>query len=254
MNMQNNTVLITGASSGFGLETAKLFAKQGARLILLARRLDRLNKLALELQEKYQTQCLSLAVDITDYSKVEEEFKKVQSFGYPDILINNAGLVKGLNKLWETPPSDWDVMIDTNVKGILTMCRLLIPEMLKKKTAQIINIGSTSGHDTYPGGSVYCSTKFAVRALSDTLRKELIETNIRVSLISPGMAKTEFSDIRFDGDKEKAEKVYEGVVPLTAEDIAEAILFVATRPEHVNIADIVIYPKAQASATMIYRK
>ncbi len=250
-----STVMITGASSGFGAETARLFAKEGARLILLARRKERLEQLQQELKERYQTQSHLIATDITDYKRVEEEIIKLQgSFEMPTILINNAGMVKGLDKLWEIQPDAWNEMLDTNIKGVLTATRLILPSMLKANDGHVINVGSISGHSTYPGGGVYCATKFALRALTDTLRMELVSTPIRVSLISPGMAKTEFSLIRFEGDEKKANQVYEGVEALTATDIAETIIFAASRPSHVNIADIILYPKCQASTTLIHRR
>ncbi len=250
-----STVMITGASSGFGAETAHLFAKEGARLILLARRKEKLESLQQELQERYHTRSHLIVADIADYQKVEEEVAKLErNFEMPTILINNAGMVKGLDKLWEIQPDAWNEMLDTNVKGVLTATRLILPSMLKANNGHIINVGSISGHATYPGGGVYCATKFALRALTDTLRMELVSTPIRVSLISPGMAKTEFSLIRFEGNEKKANQVYEGVEALTATDIAETILFAASRPPHVNIADIILYPKCQASTTLVHRR
>ncbi|KIC71843.1 SDR family oxidoreductase [Candidatus Protochlamydia amoebophila] len=250
----NSTVMITGASSGFGAETARLFAKEGARLILLARRKDRLVELQNELKEKFQTKSYCITADIGNFELLEEQISNLdKNFERPNILINNAGMVKGLDKLWEVKPQDWNTMIDTNIKGVLNATRLIVPSMLKADQGHIINVGSTSGHGIYSGGGVYCATKFALRALTDTLRTELISTSIRVSLISPGIAKTEFSLVRFAGDKQKADKVYEGLEALNATDIAEAILFIASRPAHVNIADMVIYPKSQASSSIIHR-
>lgn len=250
-----STVLITGASSGFGAETARHFAKEGARLILLARREERLKQLKKELQEVYQTKSEIIVADISNFDTIEKELKRVEEgFGMPNILINNAGFVYGLDNLWEVTPSQWNEMIDTNIKGVLNMTRLIVPSMLKMQQGHIINIGSISSHGTYPGGGVYCATKFAVRAITDTLRMELVSTPIRVSLVSPGMAKTEFSQVRFYGDQAKADQVYEGIEPLNATDIAETILFIASRPPHVNIADIILYPKNQASHTVVYRQ
>lgn len=251
----NSTILITGASSGFGAEMARSFAKEGAaRLVLIARRQDLLKSLAEELKTKYGTEFRILAFDVSNFNAAKKALESLEEpFATPDILINNAGLVRGLGKMWEVTPEEWDEMIDVNVKGTLNMTRLLLPKMLEKQKGHIINVGSTSGHGTYPGGGVYCATKFAIRALTDTLRMELVATPIRVSLISPGMAKTEFSSVRFYGDEKKAEKVYEGVEALTPQDIAESILFIASRPPHVNIADLIVYPTNQASATLIHR-
>ncbi|MBA2369568.1 MAG: SDR family NAD(P)-dependent oxidoreductase [Candidatus Protochlamydia sp.] len=248
------TVMITGASSGFGEETARHFAKEGARLILLARRREMLEKLQRELNDLHQTHTYLIEADIRDFPLIEEKVARLHSdFGMPDILINNAGLVRGMDKLDQVNPEAWDEMIDTNIKGILTATRLILPHMMEAKKGHIINVGSISGHGTYPGGGVYCATKYAVRALTETLRMELVATPIRVSLISPGMAETEFSIVRFYGDHKQANKVYEGIEALTAVDIAEAIVFMASRPPHVNIADIILYPKNQASTTLIHR-
>jgi 3-hydroxy acid dehydrogenase / malonic semialdehyde reductase len=251
----NKTILITGASAGFGAETARLFAREGARLILVARREDKLKLLEEELRNLHHVETLSIILDVSNSQQVEERLRNLPSpFDEPDILINNAGLVRGMDKSWEVTAEQWDEMIDTNVKGVLNVSRQILPKMLKANKGHIINIGSTSGHGTYPGGSVYCATKFALRALTDTLRMELVATPIRVSLISPGMAETEFSKVRFYGDEQKAKDVYKGIKALEAVDIAETILFVASRPPHVNIGDIIIYPKNQASATLIYRE
>ncbi len=249
------TVMITGASSGFGESTARLFAKYGARLVIIARRKDRLEKLAKELYKTYQTESFILPIDITDFKLVEQSLNNLpEHFAIPNILINNAGMVRGMDKLWEINPHEWNEMLDLNVKGVLNMTRLIVPKMLASNRGHVINVGSTSSHGTYPGGGVYCASKYALKAMTDTLRMELIATPVQVSMISPGMAETEFSIVRFSGDKEKAHHVYDGIEPLTAEDIAEAILFIASRPSHVNIADIVIYPKNQASPTMVHRK
>ena len=250
----DQVVLITGAGSGFGAETARLFAKEGAKLILIGRREEKLMRLATELKQMHNTESLPLAFDVSDYERALNILNELPDpFAIPDILINNAGLVRGMAKLWEVNPDEWNEMIDTNVKGVLNISRLIIPKMMEAGKGHVINIGSTSAHGTYPGGGVY-ATKYAVRALTDTLRMELVGTPIRVSLISPGMAKTEFSLVRFSGDQEKADKTYEGIEALTATDIAETIVFIASRPAHVNIADIIIYPKQQASPTLIHRK
>lgn len=251
---ENKTVLITGASSGFGAAFAHAFAKEGAQLVILARRKERLDNLAAELKSKYNTNVQSISVDIANTHEVIKLLKELpDQFATPDILINNAGLVRGLNKIWETSPEEWNEMIDINVKGILTTCYQVIPKMLKRNSGHIINIGSISGHDSYPGGGVYCATKYAVTALTDTLRKELVATPLRVSMISPGMAKTEFSMVRYQGDEDKATKVYENFHALEAQDIAEIVLFMASRPPHVNIADVIVYPTHQASVSILHR-
>lgn len=251
---KDKTVLITGASSGFGAEFARSFAAEGARLIIIARRLERLKELEKKLSAQYETEIVSLCLDISNYDAVKKALSQLpEKFSAPDILINNAGMVRGLNKVWETPEKDWNEMIDINVKGILNLCSQVIPKMLQKQSGHIFNISSVSGYDTYPGGSVYCATKHAVRAITDTLRKELVSSPIRVSMISPGMAKTEFSLVRFSGDKEKAEKTYDHFKALDAKDIAEIVLFMASRPPHVNIADVVVYPTHQASVSIVHR-
>jgi 3-hydroxy acid dehydrogenase/malonic semialdehyde reductase len=250
-----HTVLITGASAGFGMAFAKTFARAGARLILIARRKERLETLADELHTSYGTHSLCIELDITDTAAVQEKLGQLPiDFATPTILINNAGMVKGMHTLWETPPADYTAMLDTNIKGLLNINYLMIPKMLAAGKGHIINIGSISGHDTYPGGGVYCATKYAVRAITDTLRKELVATPLRVSMISPGMANTEFSLVRFDGNQAQADAVYQGVQPLSAEDIADIALFMATRPQHVAIADVIVYPTHQASVSLVSRQ
>lgn len=251
---KDKTVLITGASSGFGAAFAKAFASEGARLVTVARRLERLKDLEKQLSSQYGTEVLSLGLDVSNYDAVEKSLSQLpEKFSTPDILINNAGMVRGLNNVWETPQSDWNEIIDINIKGILNFCSQIIPKMLKRQSGHIFNVCSISGHDTYPGGGVYCATKYAVRAITDTLRKELVSSSIRVSMISPGMAKTEFSLVRFQGDEDKAQKTYENLQALSAEDIAEIVLFMASRPPHVNIADVIVYPTHQASVSIIHR-
>lgn len=246
--MKEKTVLITGASAGFGAAMARQFANAGATVILVARREERL----LELAKEIGPNVIPISLDITDQKDVEEKLGNLSQV--PDILINNAGLVRGLGKMWETKPEEYNEMIDTNIKGLLNVSYSIIPRMVERNSGHIINIGSISGHDTYPGGSVYCATKFAVRALTETLRKELVASPIRVSLISPGMAETEFSLVRYKGDKAKADAVYENIHPLYAEDIADIAYFMATRPPHVTIADVVVFPTNQASVSLVHRE
>lgn len=252
---KDKTVLITGASSGLGAAFAKGFAREGARLINIARRKDRLDEIEKELKDLYKTEIISIPLDVSDYSSVLNKLNSLpDKFAVPDILINNAGLAKGLKNNWETPPEDWNTMIDVNIKGLLNVSYQIIPRMIKANSGHIINVGSVAGHDTYPGGSIYCATKYAVRAITDTLRKELVATPIRVSMISPGMVKTEFSTVRFSEDREKADAVYKNIEALTPEDISEIVLFTASRPKHVDIADIIVYPTHQASVSIIHKE
>lgn len=251
---EEKVVLITGASAGFGASTAAAFAREGAKLVLIARRKDRLDAIAQDLHERYSVQAHILAADVANFEEVKKLLNSLpEDFSTPDILINNAGLVRGIDKVWEVKPEDWNEMIETNIKGVLNVSSQIIPKMIKRNAGHVINIGSISGHDVYPGGGVYCATKFALRALTDTLRMELTSTPLRVTLISPGMAETEFSMVRYKGDHEKAKAVYQGIEALKPEDIAEAILFAASRPAHVNVADIIIYPTNQASPMVIHR-
>lgn len=251
---RDKTILITGASSGFGAAFAAAFAKEGARLVILARRKERLDQLAKELKDKYSTEIATIEVDITDLPEITKQLNQLpEKFATPDILINNAGLALSLNNTWETSPDDWNRMIDTNVKGILNMCSQVIPKMLKKNSGHIINVGSISSHDTYAGGAVYCATKYAVKAITDALRKELVATPLRVSMVSPGLAKTEFSVVRFAGNEQKADSIYDNIQALSAEDVAEVVMFIASRPPHVDIADVVVFPTHQASVSIIHR-
>ncbi len=250
--LQGKKAIITGASSGFGEAAAQLFARQGCDLLLIARREERLHQLKDKLKST-EVQVDILVEDVRDHSSINEKLQDRLAQFTPDILINNAGLVKGLAKVWETPEDDWETMFDTNVNSILNLTKQIIPGMLQRRSGLIINVGSISGHQTYPGGGIYCATKFALRAITDTLRMELAGTGVRASYISPGMAETEFSQVRFNGDTEKAKEVYQGIEALKAEDIAEALLFIASRPPHVNIADLVLFPSQQASTTLVKR-
>jgi len=252
--MTQKITLITGATAGIGMETARILSKNGHRLILTGRRSDRLEKLKEELEPEGAGIYL-LSFDVRSRNEVDqalaglpEEWKKI------DVLINNAGLAAGMDLVAEADPLDWEAMIDTNVKGLLYVTQQVSRGMMKRKQGHIINISSIAGKEAYPKGSVYCASKYAVNAISKALRIELLAYNIKVSTISPGAVETEFSLVRFKGDKEKANKVYEGFVPLNAKDIAESIYFVLSRPAHVNIDDLFIMPAAQASARDFYRK
>lgn len=244
------TVFITGATSGIGRAAAEIFAHNGNRLILCGRREDRLQQLKKDLESHANIHYLTF--DVRDkkavFDQIEslpEEFKKI------DILINNAGNAHGLGAIHEGDMDDWDAMIDINVKGLLYVSKAIIPGMVARKSGQIINIGSVAGKEVYTNGNVYCASKFAVDALSTGMRLDLHKYNIKVSEINPGAVDTEFSKVRFKGDEEKAEKVYEGFTPLTAKDVADVIFFVATRPPHVNIADTIVLSTAQASVSVI---
>jgi len=251
ITMNNTTVFITGASAGIGEATARVFAEAGARLLLAARRLDRLKTLAAEL--KTPVHCLAL--DVRNRAEVEQTIASVPpEFSRIDILVNNAGLSRNLDKLHEGDPAAWDEMIDTNVKGLLYVTRAVLPGMVQRGKGHVINIGSIAGHQAYPGGNVYCASKHAVVGLTRGMRMDVIDTPIRVTAIEPGMVETEFSVVRFHGDTERAGKVYEGVKPLTGRDVADAILWAASRPEHVQIAEMVILPKDQAGSTIVHRR
>ena len=253
---------ITGATSGIGLATAKIFAENNINLILCGRRTERLQELEKELSQKVKVTTLSF-----DVSKREEVQKAIDSldsnsnkeFQNIDILINNAGNAHGLSSIQEGNLDDWDMMIDLNIKGLLYVTKAILPKLLNKTRSetnkgQIINIGSIAGIDSYPNGNVYCATKSAVAMLSETMRIDLHKENIKVSEVKPGLVETEFSKVRFKNDEERAEKVYQNYTPLTAQDIAELIYFVVSRPAHVNIADVLILPADQAKSAMVNRK
>ena len=250
----NSIVFITGASSGIGRSCAQKFAEAGARLILVARRKERLEKLAAELKKQFKTEIFVDALDVRDSHAVTKFVQKLPAeWQHIALLINNAGLSRGLNKLYEGKLEDWEEMIDTNVKGLLYVSRAVIPGMVERNNGTIINIGSIAGHDVYPGGNVYCATKHAVDALTKGMRMDLVDTPIRVCTIDPGLVETEFSEVRFHGDKERAKKTYQNMAPLTPEDVADAVFYAATRPPHVQIAELIIMPTAQASTTLVHR-
>ena len=252
--LKDKTILITGASAGIGEACARLFAQQGSNLIITARREQKLLNLASELQKEYQIQVLGKALDVRDSSAVESLISSLPDpFKHIDVLVNNAGLVLGVEKAHETPGDDVDTMLDTNVKGVLNMIRTVVPGMERNQRGHVINISSIAGHEAYPGGRIYCASKHAVDALTKSLRMDVVSTPLRVSAISPGLVDTEFSLVRFKGDASKAEAVYQGLEALVAEDIAEAVIFAASRPPHVQIADIIIFPAQQAAATVVYR-
>ncbi len=250
-HLAGQTVLVTGASAGIGAACATVFAEAGARVILAARRLEQLEQLASGLPGE----TLVLQMDVADRPQVEERLGSLPpAWREVDILINNAGLARGLTKLQELEPDDWEEMLATNVNGLLQVTRALLPGMLERGRGHVINIGSIAGHQVYPGGNVYCATKHAVKALTDGLRMDLLGTGVRVSSVDPGLVETEFSLVRFRGDRERAAAVYAGLEALTGTDIAEAVLFCATRPPRVNIAEMIVFPSAQASAMLTHRE
>lgn len=247
----NKKALITGASSGIGMSTARYFARAGYDLILTARRIDRLKELKQELNNEYPSISIEIIeLDVRDKDKVSEKLSKFTNI---DVLVNNAGLSRGLEPIHECDITDWEEMIDTNLKGLLYVTRAITPHMVARNRGHIINIGSIAGHELYPGGNVYCATKHAVVSLSKSMRIDLFGTNIRVTEIDPGMVDTEFSLVRFHGDREKADDVYKGMKPLTPDDIANVILYCASCPPHVNISEVVIMPIAQARVGMVKR-
>jgi 3-hydroxy acid dehydrogenase / malonic semialdehyde reductase len=253
VDLKNQTVLISGASSGIGEACALLLAPLGVRLILMARRLERLEIVA--------TYCNGAGANPGNLLVIEHDVREPfdlmrlpEDWRSIDILINNAGLSRGMTKLQEGLLTDWEEMIDTNVKGLLYMTRAIVPGMVERQRGHVVNVGSIAGHQTYPAGNVYCGTKAAVRAISEGLKIDLLGTPIRVTNIDPGMVDTEFSTVRFHGDTERAAKVYEGLTPLTGVDIAETVLFALTRPAHVNISEILLVPTDQATPTLVHRR
>ncbi len=255
ISMKGKTVFVSGASAGIGYFTAVTFAREGARLILAARRESRLERLAQKLNEEYGTTSLCLKIDVRQQRDVIKQLNSLPArWRKIDVLVNNAGLSRGLSKVHEADLTDWEEMIDTNIKGLLYVTRVILPWMVKRGSGHVINISSISGHELYPGGNVYCATKFAVDALTKGMQMDLVDTPIKISSVDPGMVETEFSIVRFHGDKDKAKDVYKGFKPLTGQDVAEAVLFCATRPAHVNINQLRIMPKAQASALINYKE
>ena len=252
--IKGKTAIVTGASSGFGAACARSFAELGANLVLLARRQERLEALAEELSET-GVDVVTRVHDVRDRAAASDFASDLKDRGIvPDILLNNAGLARGLSPIHEGEIDDWEEMIDTNVKGLLYITRAILPLMIERDQGHIINIGSTAGRWVYPGGNVYNATKFAVYALNEAMNIDLVGTQIRVSGIDPGAANTEFSNVRFHGDDERARKVYEGYRPLVAEDIADMVCYVANLPPHVNVLQVVIECTAQRSAAVLHRE
>lgn len=253
--VKDRIVLITGASSGIGEACAHAFAEAGARLILTARRASQLEALKAQLEKQFKTDVLLLVFDVSDRAAVTTVLESLPpEWKSIDLLINNAGLSRGLDKLYEGSIQDWEEMIDTNIKGLLYMTRAIVPGMVERNRGHVINLGSIAGHETYPKGNVYCATKAAVRAISEGLKQDLLGTSVRVSSVDPGLVETEFSQVRFHGDTKRAATVYSDTTVLSAADVAEVILFCATRPAHVNVSEILVMPTAQSGATLVHRE
>ena len=248
-------VLITGASAGIGEACARAFASQGALVVLTARRADRIQDLAKELAHTHGVDARTFQLDVTDRGAVADLVKELEDHDLlPDILINNAGKAKGLDKLHEGDIDDWEDMIDTNVKGLLYMSRAIIPHMVARNSGHVIQIGSIAGRWVYPKGAVYNASKFAVWALNEGMNIDLLGTKVRVSSVDPGLTETEFSEVRFHGDSARAETVYENTTPLTGDDIADAVVYVANAPEHVDIINLVLMPTDQRHAMLLHRE
>ncbi len=256
MNSLNGKIaLVTGASAGIGEATALALAEAGCKIILNGRRQERLTALAQKIKKDFNIETYSLLFDVRDRETVRKAIEELPSpWNEIDILVNSAGLGRGLEKFYEGKFEDWDEMIDTNVTGLLNVSRLTVPGMVARGRGHIVNLGSIAGHAAYSNGNVYCATKYAVRGLSESMRFDLVDTPLRVTSIDPGLVETEFSIVRFRGDKERAKTPYQGIDPLTARDIAETIVFAVTRPAHVNINQITVMATSQASATVIHRK
>ncbi|MCB0396054.1 MAG: SDR family NAD(P)-dependent oxidoreductase [Flavobacteriales bacterium] len=246
--------LITGATSGIGMGAAHCFAKNGYNLIITGRREDRLRTLCDDLEKAYDLKVLPLTFDVRDQKEVENAISSLPDIWRNiDVLVNNAGLAVGLNTIQEGVVDDWERMIDTNIKGLLYVSRNVLPLMIENGKGHVINIGSIAGKEVYPNGNVYCGTKHAVDAISQGMRIDTVKHGIRVTAIHPGAVETEFSVVRFKGDQAKADQVYNGFKPLTAEDVAESIYYVTTLPPHANINDLILMPTAQANAVTIHR-
>ncbi len=253
--IEGRAVLVTGASSGIGEACARRFAAAGADLVLWARRIERLEALAAELERQHGAVVRFAAVDVRDRAAVFREAEALHEHGWvPDVLVNNAGLAVGLSALQEGDPDDWERMIDTNVKGLLYVTRAFLPHMIERGRGHVVNLGSVAGHQVYPKGNVYTATKHAVRALTHALALDLAGTPIRVSSIDPGLVETEFSIVRFKGDRERAASVYRGLQPLTGDDVADAVLYAVNAPPHVNVLELLLLPTAQRSATVVHRE
>lgn len=252
--LEGKTALITGASAGIGEACAHAFAQQGARVLLVARRANRLEALATILGDRYGVDAHAFPVDLTDRAGLTQLSDRLKSENLePDVLVNNAGLAAGADELYSGDLDDWDRVIDTNVKGILATVRLFVPGMIERNSGHVVNVGSIAGHWVYPSNAVYIASKHAVRALTESLAIDLMGTDVRVTGISPGLVATDFSEARFQGDSERARKVYEGYTPLAPEDVADAIVYATNAPSHVNIADMLILPTDQRNPYLLHK-
>lgn len=253
--MNKLTVLITGASAGIGEATAIAFARSGARVILAARRKERLDALSDLLEKQHDAESVVLPLDLSRHHDIAGHIASLPAaWGNIDILVNNGGLARGVDRFYDGSIEDSDEVLDVNIRGLIAMSRAVIPGMIARNSGHIVNLGSIAGHQVYPGGAIYCASKYAVRALSEGMKMDLQGTNIRVTSIDPGLVETEFSQVRFRGQKDLALAPYKGIKPLEPEDIADAIVWATSRPGHVNIANMVIFPTAQASAMLVSRE
>jgi NADP-dependent 3-hydroxy acid dehydrogenase YdfG len=248
-------VFITGASSGIGEACARAFAAAGRNLVLAARRRERLTKIASEIERAHGVSVQVFELDVRVRSAIERLWKAHgELLRSVDVLVNNAGMARGREKIYEENPADWDEMIETNIQGLLYVTRAFLPGFVERRSGHIVNIGSVAGHWTYPNGAVYSATKHAVKALNEAMRLDLSGTGVRVTSVSPGMVETDFSRVRFRGDEKRAKSVYQGMTPLTPEDVAEAVVWSVGRPAHVNVQELILYPTDQASTTMVARR
>ncbi len=253
--MKNKVIFISGANSGIGKACAEKFAENGAKLILCSRNIEKLIKVADNINKKYGTEILTYQLDVGDREKVSRVISDLpKNWQKIALLVNNAGGALGLEKFQDGDMDDWDEMIDSNIKGLLYLSRHIVPLMIRNGKGHIINIGSIAGNAAYPNGAVYCGVKAAVRLISDGLRMDTVDTPLRVTNIQPGLVETNFSVVRFHGNEERAKKVYQGLKPLTAEDIADIVFFSASLPEHVQICELTVTPSSQASATVVHRE
>lgn len=255
VKLKDKVVFISGATSGIGKACAFAFANEGAKLIICARRKNKLDVVADDIKKRYGVKVCAIELDVRNRADVEnaianlsDEWKKI------NVLVNNAGMGRGLGKIYDDNPDGWEEMIDTNVKGLLYVTRFILPGMVERQSGHIINIGSIAGRETYPGGAVYCASKHAVTSITRGLRLDTLGKNVRISTVDPGLVKTNFSVVRFYGDEKKAKNAYKGYTPLAPEDVADAVIYVATRPPHVNIAEMIVFPTAQASSMHVHKE